>query len=319
MQDFVFVSYSSKNKKLVDEVIDGLRKAGVNLWIDDILKEHVGEEWFDPVKDRMSSKYCKGVLFFVSRYSVSSKQVLREIAFTESREVRGSHRGAALRIFPIEAEPGIDNIEEWIYDLRDDKEDERDVNPHWRQEQEIIDDFREICFSSNNVVRIPYSEDAASIVNQLLATLKKDMATVISDIPSCTEAETEDDDATVFVGDDQDEVEDNVLELQLIEPAEESYPRSIKLSLSKGRAMVGRYDKIGNTEADYAFPATYSFVSRKQFSIERKGEELWIEDLNSANGTYVNDVKAIPGQKVIVKAGDTIEIAKKHSLKYKLL
>lgn len=180
-EDYLFVSYSSKDKVFVDLIVEKLRDQNVNIWIDDELTGHVGEEWFDIVKDRVCSKYCKGILFFISKSSVVSRQVLKELEYAKAKEVMASHRGKALRILPIESVPDIDQIDEWLYDLRDELEDERDVNENWKEEQIAIDQFREICFPDNNMLRIPFSNDTDVMISHLIETLYSELSTVISD------------------------------------------------------------------------------------------------------------------------------------------
>lgn len=311
--DFLFVSYSSKDKQFVDEIVNSLKQQGVNIWIDDELKSHVGEEWFAPVEDRMTSKYCKGVLFFISKDSVSSKQVLREIEYTMSNEVKGSHRGQKLRILPIEVEENIKKIDEWLYDLRDAKEDEKETNEHWKEEQQTIDAIREICFPDNNIVRIQLLHDKSEMIKQLMATIKRELFSVLKP-ETVEEMMYDEEDETVLVADE--DVANERIDLSLLKGADDDYPQHISLSLEKNAVIVGRYDKKGRPQADYNFPVKFAFISRKHFCIIKKEGNLYIKDLNSGNGTYLNNIELEPERLYMLQPEDVIMIAKKHNLRY---
>lgn len=51
-------------------------------------------------------------------------------------------------------------------------------------------------------------------------------------------------------------------------------------------------------------------ISKAHARITNEGEKYWIEDLNSRNGTVVNDQRIDPYQKVNIKLGDKIEFSK---------
>lgn len=49
-------------------------------------------------------------------------------------------------------------------------------------------------------------------------------------------------------------------------------------------------------------------VSRRHAIIRRNSEGYTIEDLNSVNGTWVNERKLLPGQSVVLRGGDQIRL-----------
>jgi predicted component of type VI protein secretion system len=53
----------------------------------------------------------------------------------------------------------------------------------------------------------------------------------------------------------------------------------------------------------------YNLLSKKQFKISRKRDAVYLEDVG---GTYVNDNKVGPGQKIILNHNDRIAIVKSH-------
>lgn len=79
---YIFISYSSKDKEIVDHDCAELRRHGVDLWIDD--KLIAGYDWRVAVK-RIKDKNCVGVIFFVSENSITSKAVREEIRAAKKR------------------------------------------------------------------------------------------------------------------------------------------------------------------------------------------------------------------------------------------
>jgi pSer/pThr/pTyr-binding forkhead associated (FHA) protein len=55
-------------------------------------------------------------------------------------------------------------------------------------------------------------------------------------------------------------------------------------------------------------PPDRVWCSRQHACISFEGEQLSIEDLNSANGTYINRNKLYPGQKKQLSVNDIIQI-----------
>jgi pSer/pThr/pTyr-binding forkhead associated (FHA) protein len=52
---------------------------------------------------------------------------------------------------------------------------------------------------------------------------------------------------------------------------------------------------------------TQKIVSRRHAMIQRKGDEFWLYDLNSRNGTFVNGKRLSPREAHILKMGDVVE------------
>lgn len=68
------------------------------------------------------------------------------------------------------------------------------------------------------------------------------------------------------------------------------------LEFSGDSLLVGR-------SSDCDLPVKDRFVSRKHLKVLRKGEKLFIKDLNSRNGTFVNGELISPGEEVILPEG----------------
>lgn len=324
-EDYLFVSYSSKDKVFVDQVIAKIRKRNVNIWIDDELTKHVGEEWFDIVKDKVCSKYCKGILFFISKTSVTSPQVLRELQFAKSDEVRACHRGKDIRILPIETENHIERIDEWLYDLRDEKEDERDFNSNWKEEQKAIDLCREICFPDNNTLRIRLTYNLDAMIQQLFETVQKELPSVLSKCDKTQYFGNEIRETYRFertcgsvIGPDLTIIRHKPVKLVLASGEKSQYPQIIEPVFHDGKSVFGRKNLTGADQADYCFDTSLTFISRKHFCIEQENGQEYIVDLGSSNGTYLNGVRLQPMVRYPLMNEAVIMISRDNQLKYKV-
>lgn len=61
-------------------------------------------------------------------------------------------------------------------------------------------------------------------------------------------------------------------------------------------------------DIDYVIENNTS-ISRHHADIMRKGKEFYILDNNSTNYTFVNEVRAMPGEYVLIKSGDVIRLS----------
>ncbi|MEW5939940.1 MAG: FHA domain-containing protein, partial [Chloroflexota bacterium] len=75
--------------------------------------------------------------------------------------------------------------------------------------------------------------------------------------------------------------------------------------LEKETVLVGR-----DPQADLRLPAALTFVSARQFEVQKRGEGFTVRDLNSANGTFLNNQRLEPNVEVplpdngILRVGD---------------
>ena len=125
-------------------------------------------------------------------------------------------------------------------------------------------------------------------------------------------------DNTVIGSDDDLESNENKFVLELIEDGGYQFPKYIEIDLRKGYAMVGRYDKNGRAQADYNFDASFSFISRKHFRIEKRENGYVIIDVGSGNGTFVNDNLLAVNMAYSINVGDRIVLSRKHRITYKV-
>jgi ABC-type multidrug transport system ATPase subunit len=77
-------------------------------------------------------------------------------------------------------------------------------------------------------------------------------------------------------------------------------------SLGAARMPVGRGGVIGRAAGQVEFPLEHPHVSRRHAGLTLRGGRLWLHDLGSANGTFVNGRRLT--RQVALNPGDRIEI-----------
>ncbi|MCG3257042.1 MAG: toll/interleukin-1 receptor domain-containing protein, partial [Candidatus Heimdallarchaeota archaeon] len=92
----VFLSHSTKDKKLVSKFADDLTKSGVRPWLDEIeLRKFGGMDLFQTIKKSVQKGKNPCMILFISSYSIRSQWVDREIEW-----LLGSD-GKNFRLIPI--------------------------------------------------------------------------------------------------------------------------------------------------------------------------------------------------------------------------
>jgi predicted component of type VI protein secretion system len=79
------------------------------------------------------------------------------------------------------------------------------------------------------------------------------------------------------------------------------------------RVVIGRQETGGlqQVHVDLSpFHAREMGVSRRHAVIYRMKNSLYMEDLNSANGSYLNGQRLMPGQPHLIRNGDEVRFGK---------
>jgi hypothetical protein len=85
--------------------------------------------------------------------------------------------------------------------------------------------------------------------------------------------------------------------------------RSVEYPLYEGLNYIGRADeKPVDIDLEEQEPPDRIWCSRQHAVITFEGNSLSIEDLNSANGTYVNRTRVYPGQQKPLAVNDIVQI-----------
>ena len=75
---YIFISYSHKDSEKVVEIMNGLRKAGYNMWYDDGIDP--GTEWDENIAAHLRN--CTYFIAFVSKEYINSKNCKDELNFS---------------------------------------------------------------------------------------------------------------------------------------------------------------------------------------------------------------------------------------------
>lgn len=84
---------------------------------------------------------------------------------------------------------------------------------------------------------------------------------------------------------------------------------AVEYPLYNGRNIVGRFsDKPVDIDLTAQEPVDQIWCSRNHAALVADGASVYVEDLNSLNGTWVNGQKVLPGQPRVLKPGDVVQI-----------
>ena len=82
-QPYIFISYCHKDLGIVKKDIRQLERLGVRIWFDENL--YGGTNWLKTVRSIINDSLCVGTVFFLSKNSIISSAVLKEMNFVRSR------------------------------------------------------------------------------------------------------------------------------------------------------------------------------------------------------------------------------------------
>lgn len=83
------------------------------------------------------------------------------------------------------------------------------------------------------------------------------------------------------------------------------FPDSVEFILKDYERKFGREDFLGHDEGD-----SLSYIGKEHFKLTRFDDGFYMEDLNSKNGTKINDQDISGLGKIKLKDGDEIQVAK---------
>jgi len=81
-------------------------------------------------------------------------------------------------------------------------------------------------------------------------------------------------------------------------------------ALDKHTSLIGRMDPVSGIfpEIDLSTYDLESKVSRRHARVWREGQQFFVEDLSSINGTIINNTFLVPKQPHRLKDGDTLRV-----------
>jgi pSer/pThr/pTyr-binding forkhead associated (FHA) protein len=79
------------------------------------------------------------------------------------------------------------------------------------------------------------------------------------------------------------------------------------LTAGRPEVVIGRAHKAGRPDIDLGpYGGSQAGVSRRHNRLLHQADGWFVEDLGSANGTFVNGVRVAPQRRVALKKGDVI-------------
>lgn len=90
-----------------------------------------------------------------------------------------------------------------------------------------------------------------------------------------------------------------------------SLPNNNNIIVNGAEKVIGREDFLGVVTSDKLY-----FIGKDHFKITRKDKSFYIQDLNTKNGTTVNEIPLEGNKMQILNDGDEILVAKTLRIKY---
>ena len=120
----VFISYSHKDLPLVKRYTEHFKKSDIPIYIDET-EFHTGDRWYPKAKDFIYSDNCKAVVVFLSKNSVESKAVAKELGAASSAAMERIKDPIARERFIIPINLEHENVEVYLHKKLDRPDDEK--------------------------------------------------------------------------------------------------------------------------------------------------------------------------------------------------
>ena len=147
-QPFVFVSYSSKDAERVCRDVWELQKRGYNVWLDNKNLDMTRPSWKMDALEAVKDYNCALLIFYVSRYSLTSRPCFDEVMETTSEETQEIHLGP-VKMICVDAET-IGNINDAVKRIGSEIRNS-DMDKAMKAEQtKVLSQFEKKLFLSNN-------------------------------------------------------------------------------------------------------------------------------------------------------------------------
>jgi len=102
---FIFISYSSHDKELVQQDVLEFQRRGYNVWLDERNLDKTKSSWAEDALKAIQNYNSILLIFYVSRHSLTSEACYNELNETMSEITKGRHRRRELKFIAVEAEP----------------------------------------------------------------------------------------------------------------------------------------------------------------------------------------------------------------------
>ena len=159
-KNFLFISYVHKDQEQTYDALNKLFEKGVNYWYD---KEfEIGDDWYEKACEQLDSKYCTGVIVFVSKHTLVSDACYKELLKIDSLKDK-------LRVYPIILE--YPSLEDAYEDIIKNKMIYNKNNREFTI-NEKIDLFRKVV-GDNSTIFATYSREDNLWIDKFVDNLEK--------------------------------------------------------------------------------------------------------------------------------------------------
>lgn len=156
---FIFVSYSSMDHELVHQDVLEFQRRGYNVWLDERNLDKTKSSWKEDALKAIQNYNSILLIFYVSRYSLTSEACFNELNETVSETTKRRHKRKELKFLAVEAEP-IDDMRQFTDEVDDElRRNSKDINDT-QTKMDTLSGITDRFFGGNNAkARIKYKND----------------------------------------------------------------------------------------------------------------------------------------------------------------
>ncbi|MBQ3545507.1 MAG: FHA domain-containing protein [Lachnospiraceae bacterium] len=177
----------------------------------------------------------------------------------------------------------------------------------------IVNDYKvsKVCESNDDIYGVPERKWKLNlIIDKIQELFNKERFRELSKFKENNVDKSNDfeEDISEYTGDDEEEYDNETI---LVSDIIKTSDRKLLSLTDKNDIIITGYPFIIgklNARADYILDD--KLISRLHLKIHREGEEFYIEDMNSKNGSFLNDIQLSPYEMKKMEIGDKITIAK---------
>lgn len=177
----------------------------------------------------------------------------------------------------------------------------------------IVNDYKDskVCESNDDIYGVPERKWKLNlIIDKIQELFNKERFRELSKFKenNVDKSNNFEEDISEYTGDDEEEYDNETI---LVSDIIKTSDRKLLSLTDKNDIIITGYPFIIgklNARADYILDD--KLISRLHLKIHREGEEFYIEDMNSKNGSFLNDIQLSPYEMKKMEIGDKITIAK---------
>ena len=191
-QDFVFVSYSSRNWEQVYPCVAALRDRGINVYIDIEFMENQSAGWLENFQSKLfTGSGCRGIVAFLSMDYMRSYACLMEQLANRTYRMR-KRMGKPLPVFYVALDPALCTVQQMLAHIHEDSVRQESVRervemapPECQVLKDLILDSRFPRYTSESAVQkllddIRDKHDVVTTMYELIFEDARDMPGILA-------------------------------------------------------------------------------------------------------------------------------------------